>query len=259
MEVIVVALHRDGVAEVDAGLAGHGALGGNDHGTVAALGAVQRGGGRALEDVDALDVVHVDGILVGDRTVHDEDRLRTAAVIVAGSTAEHDGTGIEGRAGGGEEAGAGDLAGQGLAEVGLTGHRQVFTFDLDRGVADGLLLTGEALGGHDDLLEGLGIRLDGHVDGAAAADGDDLGHVTHGAEHERPVGGSAEGIITVHVGDGAEGGTPHLHGSKGCTLSRCGIGNLTCDSDILCGQGRRDQNEQSAEEQFRFFHKHRFN
>ena len=97
LEVVVVALHRGGVAELDMDLTALGAAGRDDDGTVATLGTVKRGRGGAFKDIDALDIVHVDGVLVGDGAIHDIDRLATTPGTVGLGTAEDDGTGIESR------------------------------------------------------------------------------------------------------------------------------------------------------------------
>ena len=95
--MVVVALHRGGVAELDMGLTVLGAAGRDDDRAVASLGTVQGRGGRSLQDVDILDVIHVDGVLVGDGAIHDIDRLATTPGTVGLGTAEDDGTGIESR------------------------------------------------------------------------------------------------------------------------------------------------------------------
>ena len=97
LEVVVVALHRGGVAELDMDLAALRAAGRDDDRAVATLGTVKRGRGGTLEDVDALDIIHIDGVLVGDGTIHDVDGLATTPGTVGLGTAEDDGTGIESR------------------------------------------------------------------------------------------------------------------------------------------------------------------
>ena len=246
MEMVVELLHRDGVAEVDAGLAGHGAAGGDDHSTVATLGAVQRGSSRALKDVDALDVVHVDGVLIGNGTIHDVDRFGTSAAVEAGRTTEDDGTGIEGRSGGGEETSTGNLTGQGLAEIGLAGDRQVFRIDLDRGVTDGLLFTSQTLGSHNDLVEGNSIRVEGHIVDSAGRKRNLSGHITHGTEDESPGGRNAEGIVAV----GIRAGTGHrsLHHNRGKRNAFAGgrIGNSTTNG---CALSKRYHSPEQGEQQ----------
>ena len=91
-EVVVVALHGGGVAELDAGLAVLGAAGRDDDRAVATLGTVQSGSCGALQDVDVLDIIHVDGVLVRDGTIHDIDGLATTPGTVGLGTTKDDGS-----------------------------------------------------------------------------------------------------------------------------------------------------------------------
>ena len=74
-------LPEDCVADRDDRLSRLGTLGGDDDRTVTALRTVERGGCRSLEDIDALHIVHIEGILIGDDAIDHVDRLCTGGVI----------------------------------------------------------------------------------------------------------------------------------------------------------------------------------
>ena len=255
--MVVIHLGGSGLGELHDGRTFLSALGGDDHGTVGTAGTVQGGGGRAFQDVHALHIVHVHGIRIAvDRAVDDIDRLGAFLGVVGGRTTEDDTALIEGGTAGSPELGTGHLAGQGVTHGGAVGDGQFLVAeDLGR-ITDGLLLSRKALRRHDDLVEVLGVRLEGDVHDGHAVDLDRLGLVTHVADDEDAVSRSRERVGTRHVRERVgSGASLHDDGCTGDGLTVGSVGDGSLDGDVLCPQRRRSDSQQARQEQFYFFHK----
>ena len=255
--MVVVHLGRGGLGELHIGGTLLGALGGDDHGTVRTTGTVQGGSRRALQDIDALHVVHVDGGGAAvDGAIDHIDRLGAFLGVVGSRTTEDDTALVEGGTAGSPELGAGHLAGQGVTHGGAVGDVQLLVVENLGRITDGLLLSRKALRRHDDLVEVLGVRLEGDVHDGHAVDLDRLGLVTHVADDEDAVSRSRERVGTRHVRECVgSGASLHDDGCTGDGLTVGSVGDGSLDGDVLCPQRRRSDSQQARQEQFYFFHK----
>ena len=257
VQVVVVNFGGSGLSELHDGGAFLGLLGGDDHGTVGAAGTVQGGGGRAFQDVHALHVVHVHGVGVAvDGAIDDIDRLGAFLGTVGGRTTEDDTALVEGGTAGSPELGAGNLTGQGVTHGGAVREGELLVREDLGGVTDRLLLAGQTLGSDDDLVEVLGVRLEGDVHDRHAVDLDRLSLVTHVADDEDAVSRSRERVGTRHVRERVgSGASLHDDGCTGDGLTVGSVGDGSLDGDVLCPQRRRSDSQQARQEQFYFFHK----
>ena len=258
VEVVVVYLGGSGLGEFNHGGTFRRPLGGDDHGTVGTTGAVQGGGGRAFQDVHALHVVHVHGVRVAvDGTVHDVDRLGAFLGVVGGRTTEDDTALVEGGTAGSPELGTGDFTGQGITHGGAVRDGEFLVCEDLGGITDGLLLAGQTLGSDDNLIEVLGIRLEGNVHDGHTVDFNGLGLVTHVADDENAISRSRERERSLQVRQGIGSGTSlHDDGSARDGLTVGSVGDGSLHGDVLSVQSRRSNGQQARQEQFYFFHKH---
>ena len=257
VEVVVVHLGGSGLGEFNDGGTFRSTLGGDDHGTVGATGTVQGSRGRAFQDVHALHVVHVHGVGVAvDGAIDDIDRLGAFLGTVGGRTTEDDTALVEGGTAGSPELGTGDFTGQGITHGGAVRDGEFLVCEDLGGITDGLLLAGQTLGSDDDLVEVLGVRLEGDVHDRHAVDLDRLGLVTHVADDEDTVSRSRERVGTRHVRERVgSGASLHDDGCTGDGLTVGSVGDGSLDGDVLCPQRRRSDSQQARQEQFYFFHK----
>ena len=256
LDVVVQDFSRSRVAELHEGLTFLSLLGGDDDSTVGTAGTVQGGRGGALQDVDALHVIHIDGRSAGDGSVDHIDRLATFLVVVGGRTTEDDLTLAEGGTGRSPELRAGNLTGEGVTEGGAVDDGQLLVVDDLGGIADGFLLAGQALGRDDDLVEVLRIRLESDVDDGHAVHLDGLRLVAHVADDKDAISRSIDGESTLHISQRVGSGTSlHDDGSARDGFTVGGVGNRAFDGDVLCVQRRRGDGKQARQEQFYFFHK----
>ena len=172
-------------------------------------GTVNSGGGRVLQDDDALDFVHrVDGRTRD--TVHDPQH----GVAVTGTLAADE----EAGAAVGVTAVVGNDHTRNLAlqHVGDGSHR---TFDDLVGVADDTHGSGQVLllglgtvTKGDGFLEDLSVLFQDDDDARASVDGHLLGHITEAGDFKDCVGRDIDGEGTVHVRNGV-GSATEQHGS----------------------------------------------
>ena len=219
--------------EVDDGVAAAAFLGGDEDDAGGAASAVEGCRSGVLKDGHRLDVTLGDvgkGCGIG-RSVHDDERV--CACVHGGDTADLDASGSGSRgAGAASHLEAGDGTDKGVGHV--------------RGLALGDLLgfhdgrrAGEGLAGcrtesdYDGLVEGLGIRGKGHVDGPSALNRDLLGNVTDRREDEGTVGRNADGIITVCVRADTCHRPLQLDGCERNRLAVVGVRHDTRHRDVL--------------------------
>ena len=260
------AVDRDAQARILAAL-----LGGDEDDAVTGAGAVEGRGGGALQDGHGLDVFRVDVLQaathVGGRipevvvggahevvhrhTVHDDERLVQARQGVV--TAEDDTGGSARTIGGTDDFHTGDLTGQRVGEVRLVRVEEGRAADVLDGIAQRLLLAGDAERGDDGFRQELGVGLEGHVDVSAAAHGHVLGLHADEGELEDGVRGASEGVVTVNVGGSAPGGA--LHDDAGPDDGLAGVVfHRTLDRNVLRIQAQGHEEARQGENKSLFTH-----
>ena len=217
-----------GVGHADGFVLGTALLGGDEDDTVTGAGTVKGRGGRAFQDGDALDVLGVEvesaaaavraapeaGLtvdVVAARVVRDAVHDIEGLVIVGqggGSTDDHAGGSADTGTGVGDLQ-TGDLSLEGVREAHAAAAGQFFGLDVLHRVTQGFLLTGDAQGGHDDLVQQFAVFLEDDVCGSAVKDVLDAGI----ADAAHLDGGTDGNIVdregTVDVRDGAVVGPGH--------------------------------------------------
>ena len=250
----------------DLGLALAALLGGDEDDAARSTGTVQRGGSRILEDLDGGDVGRVDvrkgvglGVGVGDHAgsdrnaIHDVQRIRTGG-DGADATDEDLGLGT-GAAARRRHLHTGSLTLQHGVEADVRGILEQIGLDGGNGSRHRLGTLG-TVSHDDDILESLRIGTQGDVDRVAAFDGDLLVQITDGGDDERRSGGSGDGVCTLCIRSNTGQRAFDLHGSERNRFTGGSILDRTLDGDVLREKRHTHEYEQSAEEQFCFFHKH---
>ena len=222
----------------DLRLSGTSLLRGDEDDTVTGLGTVDGGRCGVFQYLHGLNVI---GVYTGDvaqaHTVHDIERVGSH---VGGVTAHADRGRLAGTAGRGDELHAGRLALQGLGGGGDGAVLHIGGFHLRDGARHRALLL-HTVTDDDHFFQGLGVFLQGHIQGAAL-DHMFLRDVAHVGEHE---GGSrlhVDGIVSVDVGDGTARGAFHLHTDADHGLAQV-VDYLTCHFRRALGHGERNAHQ----------------
>ena len=213
-------------------------------------GTVDSGGGRVLQDDDALDVVHGD-----DRGARDAVDNPQDGVAVAGTLATDDHALAAGRltAVVGDDH-TGNLA---LQHEGRARHR---TLDNLVGVVDDthgsgqvlLLGLGAVTEGHG-FLQDFGILDEDDVDVCASIHGDLLGHIAQAGHLEDCVGRDIDGVGTIHVRNGVGTAAEHDRAHDGAG----GVNDGSTHCQVLRRRAERCRKaQQPCEQSEQFFGKH---
>ena len=144
-------LQGNTAVDIHAGVALAGTfLAGDDHHTVGGTLAVEGSGSRAFQYAEALYVVHDDGRLVCDRSVHHEDR---GDGTQTGHTPDQDARVVIGGTGGTHQLNAGHFTREGRAHVHRTGEGQVLPFYFLDGITQCFFLALDTEGRYDHLVQ----------------------------------------------------------------------------------------------------------
>ena len=228
-----------------------GLLGGHEDDTAGTgSGTVDSGGGRVLQDDDALDVIHRCDGSAGDAVHHPQH-----GVTIAGALATDEDTG---RAVRGTPVRRNDNTRNLTLEHGLGGsHRASRQF---------IRVVHDTHGSGQVLLLGLGAVTEGHgflqdfdilfqdnVDGRASIDGDLLGHIAQAGHLEDCVGRDIDGVGTIHVrnGVGTAAEDDRAHDGAG------GVSDRSTHCQVLRRRAERCRKaQQPCEQSEQFFGKH---
>ena len=228
-----------------------GLLGGDEDNTAGTgSGTVDSGGGRVLQDDDALDVVHGNDGGARD-AVHDPQH----GVTVAGALATDDHALSAGRLTAivGDDH-ARDLA---LQHEGRGRHRPlddlVSVVHDTHGSGQVLLLGLGAVTEGDGLLQDFDILFQDHINGCASIHGDLLGHITQAGHLEDCVGRDSDGVSTIHVRNGVGSAAEHDRAHDGAG----GVRDGSTHCQVLRRRAERCRKaQQPCEQSEQFFGKH---
>ena len=228
-----------------------GLLGGDEDNTAGTgSSTVDGGGGRVLQDDDALDVVHgIDGsagnaiddpqhgVTVPGTLTADEEAgaIRRLAAVVGNDHTRN--LALE-HVGDGSDRALGNLVG--LAD------------DTHRGGQVLLLGLGAVTEGHG-FLKDFGILFQDDVDGCASIHGDLLGHIAQAGHLEDCVGRDIDGVGTIHVRNGVGTAAEHDRAHNGAG----GVSDRSTHCQVLRRRAERCRKaQQPCEQAEQFFGKH---
>ena len=249
------AVHTHAHIDIDLRVAGTAALGGHEDDAGGATGTVQGGGSRILQDGDALDVTLRDVGQAGRirSAVDDDERIGRSGQ--GGDTADVDATAAGTRGAGGTlHLETGNLADQGVGNIGRRALLQFIGFHHGRGAGEGLL-RGRTESDDDGFVQQIGVLFHDDVDDTTSFHRNLLADEADVRDGQDGVRRSVDGVSAICTGNDAIAGTVNDHRCSFKGGSRQ-VGHRTADGDILREGGhRREQNRSSHEKKFHFFHK----
>ena len=226
------AVHAHAHVDIDLRVAGTAALGGHEDDAGGATGTVQGGGGRILQDGDALDVTLRDVGQAGRirSAVDDDERIGRSGQ--GGDTADVDAAAAGTRGAGGTlHLETGHLADQGVGHVGRRALLQFFGFHHGRGAGKGLL-RGRTESDDDGFVQQIGVLFHDDVDDTASFHRNLLADEADVRDGQDGVRRGVDGVSAIRTGNDAIAGTVNDHRCSFKGGSRQ-VGHRTADGDIL--------------------------
>lgn len=201
--MVIGGVPLDAVADVHLLMLGAhlAAVGNDDHSAIATAHAVECRCGRAFQNVHAGNVGRVHGVGRRDDPVDNVDGRRTCDIVHACGTTQHEAALIELGTRTAYEAHTGNLAHEGVVQVGGGDVGEFRALDLLGGIAQRTFLSGQALSGDHDVVERVLVSLKDNLELRSHA------HVLglHTQIRNVQCGFSSrygEGKITICIGDG---------------------------------------------------------
>ena len=135
-------------------------------------------------------------------------------------------------------------------------HSKGFFIDNLCRVTNGFLLTGEALGGNDNLIQVLCIFFESNGKRGGTVNGNLSSLVTKVAHYQEAILGSVDGKSAICICQGIRTGIP-LHNDSSARNGFPGstVRNRTFHSDVLCVQSDAQSGENAHQQQTDPFHK----